>query len=65
MTTFDGQPYIETYALSKLEIIPDFGTEHKVAPTPVCSLFFVHCFFRTVLLAQSALESRSFQLFRA
>jgi hypothetical protein len=38
MTTFDGKPYIETYTLSKLEIVQDFGTEHKVAPTPVCSL---------------------------
>jgi hypothetical protein len=38
MTTFDGKPYIETYTLSKLEIVPDFGTEHKVAPTPVCNL---------------------------
>jgi hypothetical protein len=35
MTTFDGQPYIEQYSLSKLEILPDFGTEHKAAPTPV------------------------------
>ena len=35
MTTFDGQPYIEQYTLSKLEIVPDFGTEKKAAPTPV------------------------------
>jgi hypothetical protein len=35
MTTFDGQPYIEQYSLSKLEILPDFGTEKKAAPTPV------------------------------
>lgn len=35
MTTFDGQPYIEQYSLSKLEILPDFGTEQKAAPTPV------------------------------
>ncbi len=35
MTTFDGSPYIEHYTLSKLEILPDFGTEKKAAPTPV------------------------------
>jgi hypothetical protein len=37
MTTFDGKPYIEPYTLSKLEIVADFGTEKKSAPTPVDS----------------------------
>ena len=41
MTTFDGSPYIEQYSLSKLEILPDFGTEHKAAPTPVRFISFV------------------------
>jgi hypothetical protein len=35
MTTFDGAPYIEQYTLSKLQVLPDFGTENKAAPTPV------------------------------
>ena len=39
MTTFDGQPYVEHYTLSKLEILPDFGTERNAAPTPVSFSF--------------------------
>jgi len=40
MTTFDGSPFVEQYSLSKLEILPDFGTENKAAPTPVRPSFF-------------------------
>jgi hypothetical protein len=46
MTTFDGSPYIEQYTLSKLEILPDFGSEKKAAPTPVRAPLSAHRFFR-------------------
>lgn len=65
MTTFDGKPYIEQYTLSKLEILPDFGSEKKAAPTPVRAPFSARRFFwrasaafcsASLLLAATATE---------
>jgi hypothetical protein len=56
MTTFDGKPYIEQYTLSKLEILPDFGSEKKAAPTPVRAPFSARRFFWKASLRRSALH---------